>query len=335
MTYLFYVLILLISSVSTVLLYVKSITFAAEKLTLENAERISFIVPVLVCIPMFLLVYKYTGSNNDLLFDVSNLSLAAVLSAALLIGLCALSEKTENFSPLVLAVSCLSMPYILPIEIDLFGDGINPYIQKLLVSATWFAFACVNLLFREDDGLFGTHTLMLSVFCFILYLLSGISSTVFLFSATIAGIAIGYALLNFPPAQLIINKAAMLSFGFLIGFILIGCCADGMTMPTLIIFAYAIVAVLAFAVETLLLKKHKDELLPQTQYLVCTRVMFLLIFLAIIQIHVANTFSMLFFALLFSAWATGKAGIERTNQSFMEINREVFANIRKGLQDIR
>ena len=217
----------------------------------------------------------------------------------------------------------------------MFGDEFNPYIQKLLISAIWFSFACINLLFREDDGLLGTHTLMLSVFCFILYILSGISLMVFLFSATIAGIAIGYEVLNFPPAQMVMNKASLLSFGFLIGFILMGCCADGMTMPVFIILSYAMIAVAAFVVERLLIRKNEDQLLPQKQYLVCIRVMFLLIFVAIIQIHVANTFSMLFFALLFSAWATGKAGIERTNQSFMEINREVYANIKKGLQDIR
>ena len=150
-----------------------------------------------------------------------------------------------------------------------------------------------------------------------------------LMAFALAGVSAGYGVLNFPPAHFFMNTASTCSFGFLCGFLVIGSSTE--EIPMQIIMAYLIISVAVTIVEKFLPASNEQD--AKTKCLLCARIMLVLLFISIVQMFVEKGISLFIFSLLFTLWAMGKAGIEHTNQSFIEINREFAENIKKELQN--
>ena len=190
MAYLYFSAVILISFFLTAFLYIKTVGLSLKFFPNFDAEKLIFIVPILLFVPQIFL-FRYLGSfAKDTLFYPQNSYIYTVASCAVLIGICSLSQKLKIISVLFLALSCFMCAYLLPDHILFYGLSLEPLQLKCAIAASWFFIAFGCFFFSRQDGLLSEFIILFSLILLVLYVLSGISLTQLLKSQPVGSLGI-------------------------------------------------------------------------------------------------------------------------------------------------
>ena len=162
MAYLYFLIVAVLSFAVAVFLYMKTVETPAKIFPEFNAEKLIFIVPLLVFIPQIFLFRDAGYAIKDALFFPSSIFLSAVSVSSLLIGLCSLSDKLSKISPIMLACLCGLCAYLLPGDFSLSGLSLPLIYQKFAIAALWFFFAVGCFLFNRQEGLLSEYSIIFS-----------------------------------------------------------------------------------------------------------------------------------------------------------------------------
>lgn len=331
MAYLYFSAVVLISFFLTAFLYVKTVELPLKIFPKFDAEKLIFIVPILLFIPQ-LFLFRYFGNfAKDALFYPQDYYILAVGGCSFLIGVWSFSEKMKNFSLLSLAASCSFCAYLLPDDILFYGITPEALYLKSAIATSWFFIALGCFFFSKQDGLLSEFIILFSVILVILYALSGISFAQLLSVAGFLGIAGGYLVYNWKPAQMKMNIPAALSFGFLFGFVLLGCSVEGMWLSVQIVAAYLYVAIIMYFLQKISFIDGYEANKSEIGF--CAQAMLILAVIAVIQIYTATTKSIFIVGIMFLLWLRGKYFFRK--QSFKEVNKQVVKNIKNEMNNLR
>lgn len=333
MVYLYFLLITLATFLASTFLYIKTVGGAAKFFPDFDAGKIIFAIPLLICAPSFFLIRMLTENQTDILFYPSDLLLVATLIGAGLIGVCGLYEKINRFSFVVLALCCGICAYILPEDFALYGLELAPIYKKGAIAASWFLIALGCSVLAVSDGLLSVFVTIFSLAMIVFYAISGISAMQFLFVAIILGIAWGYMIFNWRPAQMKMNFSATLSFGFLFGFVVLGSSAEGMWLPLQIIMLYLYIGLVVYVLQKISFIEPDDE--NEDKIISCLKLMAILLAIAFMQVYTEISKTLIIVAVMTVLWAKSKIGLNGKKKSFKEINRETIENIKNGMNEIR
>ncbi len=303
----------------------------------KSAEEIFFLPINIVLLLEFIAIKYFTANFQDNLFPISYTFLVIVFSCALLIGLCGIFKTTKNLSIIFLALSCSTGAFLLPDNFLLVGITLSSWQQKLCIALWWFIFVIGLRQLNKVYGLFPTYGLMLLISFFAFFLSSGIATVYFLFSAGIIGILLTYLLLNWYPAQINFSEATCYSLGFLIGFVLLCGSGEFMWLPIQILQTFLWTTIIITFYDKFYNHHKQKKIAPQTLCIECFEIMFLINFLAIIQVHIAQSMALIIFAVLLILWVKHRLGFdENAPATLREIGidlKQVFKKNFKNIQD--
>ena len=331
MAYLYFSAVVLISFFLTSFLYVKTVGLSLKFFPKFDASKLIFIVPILLFTPQIFL-FRYFGTfAKDALFYPQNNYICAVAGCSLLIGIWSFFQKMKSFSLLFLVLSCCLCAYLLPDDTLFYGVTLEPLYLKIAIATSWFFIALGCFFFSRQDGLLSEFIIFFSIILLILYALSGISFAQLLSAAGFSGIAGGYLLYNWKPAQIKMNMPAALSFGFLFGFVLLGCSAEGMWLSVQIVASYLYVAMaMYFLQKTSFIDEYEVN---RSEVGFCVQVMLILAVISIVQAYAATTKSIFLVGIMVLLWLRGKYFFRK--QSFKEVNKQVVKNIKNEMDNLR
>jgi len=331
MAYLYFSAVILISFFITAFLYLKTVELSSKFFPNLYAENLIFAVPIIVFCPQMFLLRNLGNSATDVLFYPENIYLFAVTAGSLLVGACSLFEKLNKVSFLFLAAACWLSAYLLPYDFSLYGLEIEPIYQKYAVGVSWFFIAIGCYFFSRQEGLLSEFVILFSLIMLIFYILSGISLIQLLYAAAFLGISSGYLLYNWKPAQINMNIPSALSFGFLFGFLVVGCSAEGLWLPTQIIVSYLYVAMaMYFLQKTSFIENNERD---KNEVVFCIQIMPILAIIAIFQMYATTTKTIYIVAVMILLWLRNRYFFKK--KSFKEINNNVVENIKTSIDDLR
>ena len=333
MAYLYFFLTALAIFGLTAFLYINAVVGVSKLFPNFDAGKIIFAVPLLICGPLFFLIKFLTKNQQDILFCPSDFLLCEVLAGAFIIGVCGLSEKMNKFSLLALAVCCGICGCFLPDGFVLYELELAPIYQKMSVAVSWFLIAVSCAVLAITAGLLSVFTIILSLVIMAFYIISATSTMQLLFAAVMLGIALGYMLFNWRPAQMKMNFAAVLSFGFILGFIVLGNSAEGMWLPLQIIILYLYIVLFSYLLQKISFIDPDDE--SEDKIVSCIKLMPILIVIAFMQVYAETSKTLPIVAFMAILWAKSKIGFNGKKKSFKEINQETIENIKDGINEIR
>lgn len=333
MTYLYFFLMALAVCFAAILSYIKIVDFGGKYLPKIPSGNFIFMAPLLLCGPLFFLIRMLAKDVPDNLFYPENELLCGVLVGAILIGICGLWKKVSKYSVIALAICCGGCSLLLPSDFVLQGVELSPLYQKGLIAASWFLIALACSILSLTDGLLSVFTIIFSLLMVGFYAISGISTMLFLYTAVIFGVAIGYLLFNWRPAQMRMNFASSLSFGFLLGFVMLGISAEGMWLPLQIINIYLYLVLVIYILQKIsFIEKGNDN---EDKIISYFKLMPVLIALAFVQAYMEISDTLFIVAVMSVLWVKSKISANGKKKTFKEINKETIESIKSGFDDLR
>ena len=332
MVYLYFIIAAALSFAVSVFFTVCIIKLFAEKIGPEKTEALLFVPSTFVVSVAFPLINFLTTNIKDKLFVASPVFIGLVLIVAVLIGFCGINKKSDKYSPLVLAFACTVCSFLLPANFELYDLNMSPFMQRIVSAIIWFLFSSAYLALKKEDALMSVYTIFLGFFIFVLYLLSMVSMEQMLFAGVLIGILGGLALFDTPPDKLNLTNSSALSLGFLSGYVVLGCSAEGIwaSMQIMSVYPYILLMFLLLGKINFVWEGRAEHTILLSQ-----RVMIVSAALAFMQIYIEVSSVLFILTIIFVLWTMSKIGMDNKRKNIKEINKEFVQNIKENIQNVR
>ena len=213
---------------------------------------------------------------------------------------------------------------------------------QVALGAGWFLLSAIYPIFSRVNGILGAYTITILIGVLIFYLSGGVSPFELFAALFLAAALIPYAVYNIYPSKIDMSEAGAASVGFVLGWILQRCCAEGMSLPTEILLSWvwveAVLGILNFIFQkeeyrtTLWVQNIDNEENCRRVMKFCIKIQPVMIFLAVMQMHVLIALALPIFAVLVVLWGMGKFAVS-DGKSFSEVNSEIAASVKNEYKE--
>lgn len=296
----------------------------------------------------FVVLYWFLPPQYDQLFDISLINIGLIFGGSLLtfLGFC----RSQIMGIILLTVSALILTIFLPQGFLLFNGALPLILDRLLTLAIFCSFVFCYQYLNGLDGLLPTQTSFPLIGAIILSFIGALPILFGGMSGILLGVTLSFAIYNWYPSQLRLNTAGCQALAFFItGFYLL-CAQEGCATPILIFSISYIIDTGLALVKKLSLKDQYQNIQANTityqtnisglePGLICENIAKLnciLLIFGSFQAYSPNNYSLLVLGSVLSLWFLHHLlNWQTPEQSFSEINKEVFNDLKNNLNSIK
>ena len=322
----------------------KTPAFADEQKFYNNP-----IVPFLITsIIGFVVLYWFLPPQYDQLFDISLINIGLIFGGSLLTFLG--FYRSQIMGIILLTVSALILTIFLPQGFLLFNGALPLILDRLLTLAIFCSFVFCYQYLNGLDGLLPTQTSFPLIGAIILSFIGALPILFGGMSGILLGVTLSFAIYNWYPSQLRLNTAGCQALAFFIAGFYLLCVQEGCATPILIFSLSYILDICIALIKKLSLKDQYQNIQANTltyqtnvsglePSLICENIAKLnciLLIFGCFQAYAPNNYSLPILGTVLSLWFLHHLlNWQTPEQSFSEINKEVFNDLTSNLNSIK
>lgn len=310
-----------------------------------NNPVIPFLVTSLIG---FVVLYWFLPPQYDQLYDISLINIGLIFGGSLLtfLGFC----RSKIIGTALFVLSALVLTIFLPQGFLLFNGTLPLIFDRILTFAIFCGFVFCYQYLNGLDGLLATQASFPLIGAIILSFIGALPVLFGGMGGILLAATMSFAIYNWYPSQLSFNNAGCQSFAFVMtGFYLL-CAQEGCATPILIFSLYYVIDISLALIKKLSLKDKYQNIQANTityqtnvsglePGLICENIAKLnciLLIFGCFQAYSPNNYSLLVLGLILSVWFLHHLLHWQTpEQSFSEINKEVFSDLKNNLNRIK
>ncbi len=303
---------------------------------------------VLTFISIFSVCYL-VPDFNDIIVPFGAGPVWALACLAFLVYVAFLLENDKLFY-IVLAAASLCLVFMMPDDVLIFDGLLSYYLDRLASAFLIFVFSASAQWLNNMAGVFSMQSVALTAGLWGIAIIGGVSRVLGFVGAVLAGVWLGYLILNRYPSKVAINNGACSSAAFVFS----GLMLDGaveLAGPSMVILAmYPLTEIIWAVVRRYVFGIKQRDWSENTAYMSIAdkgveaeavsiavgKIGVVNVVLACFQLFSVNGFSIPLFAFAVDLWLLGMLyNIDEKNKSFKEINQDFIGNVKSGLRDIK
>ena len=207
-------------------------------------------------------LYFLLPEQNDQLFDISFLNVAAAFISAAAVCLLSLNARIARWNYALFLAAAILNTLLLPQGFMLFEGTLPFWLDRLTIALIWSLFAWAYKYLDGLEGIVVVQTVTPLCGMVILAFLGAIPILTGCFSAVFALIITAYAVYNWYPAQLRLTTSGCQALGFLTAWLFMLAAREGSASCALIFSLYYIVEVIWAGLK----KRSQHILLPDQPF---------------------------------------------------------------------
>lgn len=295
-------------------------------------------------------LYFLLPEQNDQLFDISFLNVAAAFISAAAVCLLSLHARIARWNYALFLAAAILNTLLLPQGFMLFEGTLPFWLDRLTIALIWSLFAWAYKYLDGLEGIVAVQTVTPLCGMVILAFLGAIPILTGCFSAVFALIMTAYAVYNWYPAQLRLTTSGCQALGFLTAWLFMLAAREGSASCALIFSLYYIVEVIWAGLKKLSRKPQYQEIVPNTFYYqtnlsglspdIISENIFkldaLLVIFGCFQIYAPNSYSLAILGIILTFWFLNHLrNWQVAERSLGEINREVVKDLKENVEGIK
>lgn len=297
-----------------------------------------------------ILLYFFSPDFSDFIYEIGFFDILVPLLCSGIIYVVSLSGRTAGYTPAAILPACIVSAFFLPENALIFEGELPFWLDRAAIIAVWFLFSAMYYIL---DGIDGVQPVQTGTICTGIIILAVLGATPFLyglFAAVILAAAVAYAVFNWYPARLNMNRASSQALGFMLGWMLFANAAEGASSSSLILIMFFIIELAGAVIKKITLRDKFADLTTDTVYYqanvsglsphhICTfliKLQIIFIILSAFQIYAPNAYSLPLLALVIGIWFLSKLKNWQTpNKTIRELNRDFMEDIRQNIEDLK
>lgn len=286
--------------------------------------------------------------DNDFINEYVFWELPALLTASAVIFYVASRFGTKYICLTILSCAAV-LSLFMPQDISVFSQ-IPPVFSIPLMILLWFLFSFLYRFLNGIETVAGLHTMAVCTGIFFLSLAAALPFLLGAVALILAAVTAAFLVFNWYPARLQLSEAGCTALGFLLGGLVFRAVSEG-AAPSVIIFnMFYIIEICWALLQTLFLKDKYADIVANTAYFQANvsglspenitnnilRLEIVMIVLGYFEAYSSNIYSIPVLSAIITVWYLSKVkNWQDANQSFREMNRNVFKEIKNNFEEIK